>query len=180
MLVNRCPSCQFETLPGTKYCDHCGCVLSKVVSELPAMDCVERPTGFACQQCGHQNLETARFCSNCGAALLSGVSPTKATTSVFNVEVGTLLQGRYRIEKKLGRGGLGAVYRAWDNNLNRPCAVKESLNISPEAQRQFMREATVLANLSHPHLPRVTDYFLVPDQGHYLVMDFVEGVDLAS
>ena len=91
-----------------------------------------------------------------------------------------LLQGRYRIEKELGRGGFGAVYRTWDNNLNRPCAVKENLEISPEAQRQFMREATVLANLSHPNLPRVTDYFLVPDQGQYLVMDFVEGEDLAS
>ena len=133
-----------------------------------------------CPKCQFTNSDTARFCSNCGAALLSGVSPIKATISVFNLEVGSLLQGRYRIEKELGRGGFGAVYRAWDNNLNRPCAVKENLEISPEAQRQFMREATVLANLSHPHLPRVTDYFLVPDQGQYLVMDFVEGEDLAS
>jgi len=133
-----------------------------------------------CPKCQFPNTDTARFCSNCGAALLSGVSPVKATISVHNLEVGSLLQGRYRIEKELGRGGFGAVYRAWDNNLNRPCAVKENLEISPEAQRQFMREATVLANLSHPNLPRVTDYFLVQDQGQYLVMDFVEGEDLAS
>lgn len=133
-----------------------------------------------CPKCHFPNSDTARFCSNCGGALLSGVSPIKPVVSAFNLEVGSLLQGRYRIEKELGRGGFGAVYRAWDNNLNRPCAVKENLEISPEAQRQFMREATVLANLSHPNLPRVTDYFLVPDQGQYLVMDFVEGEDLAS
>ncbi len=133
-----------------------------------------------CPKCQFPNTDTARFCSNCGAAFLSGVSPVKATISVQNLEVGSLLQGRYRIEKELGRGGFGAVYRAWDNNLNRPCAVKENLEISPEAQRQFMREATVLANLSHPNLPRVTDYFLVQDQGQYLVMDFVEGEDLAN
>lgn len=66
MLVNHCPSCQFETLPGAKYCDHCGFALFKVVSELPAMDYVESPTGFACQQCGHRNLETARYCEICG------------------------------------------------------------------------------------------------------------------
>ncbi len=49
----------------------------------------------------------------------------------------------------MGRGGFGAVYRAWDMNLSRLCAVKENLATTPEAQRQFMREATLLANLSH-------------------------------
>lgn len=91
-----------------------------------------------------------------------------------------MLQGRYRIETELGRGGFGAVYRAWDNNLNRWCAVKENLQISSDAQRQFGREATVLANISHPNLPRVIDHFFLTDQGQYLVMDFVEGEDLAS
>ncbi len=80
----------------------------------------------------------------------------------------------------MGQGGFGAVYRAWDSNLNKPCALKENLDVSPEAQRQFTREATVLANLSHPNLPRVTDHFILPGQGQYLVMDFVEGDDLAS
>jgi serine/threonine protein kinase len=93
---------------------------------------------------------------------------------------GQMLQGRYRIEIELGRGGFGAVYKAWDNNLNRWCAVKENLQVSPEAQRQFSREATVLANISHPNLPRVIDHFSIPGQGQYLVMDFVEGEDLAS
>lgn len=96
------------------------------------------------------------------------------------LEIGQVLNNRYRIVKLLGQGGFGAVYRAWDSNLNRPCAVKENLDTSPEAQRQFTREATVLANLSHPNLPRVTDHFILPDQGQYLVMDFVEGDDLAS
>lgn len=96
------------------------------------------------------------------------------------LETGQVLNNRYRIVKLLGQGGFGAVYRAWDANLNRPCAVKENLDTSPEAQRQFTREATVLANLSHPNLPRVTDHFILPGQGQYLVMDFVEGDDLAS
>ena len=47
-------------------------------------------------------------------------------------------------------------------------------------QSQFKREATVLANLSHPNLPRVIDHFIIPNQGQYLVMDFVEGDDLES
>ncbi len=96
------------------------------------------------------------------------------------LQPGQVLNNRYRIVRLLGQGGFGAVYRAWDTNLNRPCAVKENLDTSPEAQRQFTREATVLANLSHPNLPRVTDHFILPGQGQYLVMDFVEGEDLAS
>lgn len=96
------------------------------------------------------------------------------------LEAGQTINNRYRVVKLLGQGGFGAVYRAWDSNLRKPCAVKENLEISPEAQRQFNREATVLANLSHPNLPRVTDYFTIEGQGQYLVMDFVEGEDLAS
>ena len=57
-------------------------------------------------------------------------------------------------------------------------AIKENLDASPEAQAQFGEEARLLARLSHPNLPRVSDYFTLPGQGEYLVMDFVEGEDL--
>ncbi len=75
---------------------------------------------------------------------------------------------------------MGAVYRAWDINLKMPVAVKANFETSPEAQRQFEREASILARLSHPNLPRVTDYFSIPNRGQYLVMDFVEGEDLQA
>ncbi len=91
---------------------------------------------------------------------------------------GQVLNNRYRVVKLLGQGGFGAVYRAWDMNLSRPCAVKENLDASAEAQAQFSREALILANLNHPNLARVIDYFFVPGQGQYFVMDFVEGEDL--
>ncbi len=138
-----------------------------------------------CPKCGALNRKTARFCAECGTLLVGDSAPASAESSENQREApalaeGSFLQRRYRIENELGRGGFGAVYRAWDNNLSRACAVKENLDTSPEAQRQFAREATVLANLSHPNLPRVTDHFVIPGQGQYLVMDFVEGHDLAS
>lgn len=92
--------------------------------------------------------------------------------------VGQVLQERYRIVKPIGQGGFGAVYRAWDLRLNTPCALKENLDSSPEAQRQFTREASVLASLRHSNLPRVIDYFSVAGQGQYLVMDYIEGETL--
>ncbi|MFC1879155.1 SUMF1/EgtB/PvdO family nonheme iron enzyme [Chloroflexota bacterium] len=91
---------------------------------------------------------------------------------------GQTLNNRYRVVKLLGQGGFGAVYRAWDLNMEAPCAVKENFDTSQEAVRQFKREATILHKLRHPNLPQVSDHFSVPGQGQYLVMDFVEGEDL--
>jgi serine/threonine protein kinase len=73
---------------------------------------------------------------------------------------------------------MGAVYYATDLTFDTAVAIKENLEVSPDAQRQFAREAGLLHELRHPHLPRVTDYFFVPGQGQYLVMGYVEGEDL--
>jgi serine/threonine protein kinase len=91
---------------------------------------------------------------------------------------GQILNNRYRIVKLLGQGGYGAVYKAWDTTLNIPCAIKEGFETAQEMQQQFLREAQILAGLRHPNLPRVSDFFAIPGQGQYLVMDFVEGQDL--
>jgi basic membrane protein A len=93
---------------------------------------------------------------------------------------GQVLNQRYQIVRLLGQGGFGAVYQAWDLNLKVPCAVKENFEINPSAMRQFEREASMLATLRHPNLPRVTDHFIIPDQGQYLVMDYIEGEDLQT
>jgi serine/threonine protein kinase len=91
---------------------------------------------------------------------------------------GQVLHNRYRIDALLGQGGMGAVYRAWDKSLGIPVVVKENLLQSEEAQRQFSREAHILASLRHANLPRVIDHFAAGDQGQYLVMDYVDGEDL--
>lgn len=96
------------------------------------------------------------------------------------LSTGQILNNRYRIVRLLGKGGFGAVYRSWDLNLNRPCALKENLDTSPDSVRQFQREAQMLSMLNHPNLPRVFDHFFVTGQGQYLVMDFIEGKDLET
>ena len=98
----------------------------------------------------------------------------------MTLNVGTTLNNRYRIVKLVGQGGFGAVYRAWDTNLMTPVALKENADTGPDAQRQFEREAHLLANLRHANLPRVSDHFVLPGQGQYLVMDFVEGRSLSD
>ncbi|MEW5867730.1 MAG: bifunctional serine/threonine-protein kinase/formylglycine-generating enzyme family protein [Chloroflexota bacterium] len=91
---------------------------------------------------------------------------------------GQVLNKRYRVVRPLGQGGFGAVYRAWDLNLSGPCAIKENFDTSPESQKQFAREASLLFNLRHPALPKVFDAFSLPGQGQYLVMEYIEGQDL--
>ncbi len=98
----------------------------------------------------------------------------------MTLAAGAILDNRYRIVKLVGQGGFGAVYRAWHMSLEQPVAIKENIDTGPESQRQFEREARLLAGLRHANLPRVNDHFVVPGQGQYLVMDFVEGRSLRA
>ncbi len=97
----------------------------------------------------------------------------------MSLQPDTILRERYRIEGQLGKGGMGTVYLAFDQALNIRVAVKENLNLNPQSERQFRREAELLANLRHPNLPRVTDHFILEEQ-QYLVMDYIGGKDLQS
>ena len=97
----------------------------------------------------------------------------------------TILRERYKIIELVGRGGMGATYRAEDLRLQgRFCAVKEALpdpgvasDELAQSRAQFYQEASTLARLDHPNLPKVSDYFSEGDRD-YLVMDFVPGQDL--
>jgi len=89
-----------------------------------------------------------------------------------------ILNNRYRIMEVLGQGGMGSVYRVIDENLGVEVAVKENLYTTKEYTKQFRLEATILASMRHPNLPRVFDHFEVEGQGQYLVMDYIEGEDL--
>ncbi len=96
----------------------------------------------------------------------------------MSLQPDSLLNGRYRIHVELARGGMGAVYHGHDENLGVEVAIKENLIVGLEFERQFRREASLLAGLRHAHLPRVTDHFVISGQGQYLVMDFVAGEDV--
>ncbi len=100
---------------------------------------------------------------------------------------GDILKDRYRIRRFISRGGMGSIYQADDLRLEgRLCAVKE-VQLDPtlpketrrQTREQFKREATVLARLDHPNLPKVSDIFS-SEQNDYMVMDFVPGKDLRT
>jgi serine/threonine protein kinase len=100
-------------------------------------------------------------------------------------ESGTILRERYRLTNIVGQGGMGNVYRAEDLRLpGRLCAIKEvrpdpmaTAEGREQAREQFLKEASILARLDHPNLPKVSDYFS-EGGNEYLVMDYVPGDDL--
>jgi serine/threonine protein kinase len=103
------------------------------------------------------------------------------------LKTGDVLRGRYRIHERIGQGGMGNIYLADDLRLEgRRCALKEvehdrtvPTKLLKEARQQFLHEATVLARLDHPNLPKVSDYFSVGPRD-YLVMDYIPGKDLRT
>lgn len=109
----------------------------------------------------------------------------KLDTMPVPIKPGAVLRDRYQVNKIIGQGGMGCIYLAEDLRLEgRLCAVKEVEydrglpgEMLQEARAQFQREATILARLDHPNLPKVSDFFSESDRD-YLIMDFVPGEDL--
>lgn len=103
------------------------------------------------------------------------------------LEPGQVLRERYIIREIIGHGGMGSIYLAEDNRLHgRLCAAKQVVHdpdlpdtMRSQVREQFYREASVLARLDHPNLPKVSDYFSTADCD-YIIMDFVPGDDLKA
>jgi len=95
------------------------------------------------------------------------------------LEPNQILQGRYKIIESIGRGGMGAVYKAMDTRLHAIVALKQTLVSGEAPRRAFEREAQLLAGLRHPALPKVSDHF-VEEDGQFLVMEFIPGDDLGT
>ncbi|MEJ2448843.1 MAG: serine/threonine-protein kinase [Anaerolineales bacterium] len=104
-----------------------------------------------------------------------------------NIDTETVIKERYKIREIIGQGGMGCVYLAEDLRLSgRLCALKAVYyernlpdDVIQQTREQFEREATVLARLDHPNLPKVSDFFSDQERD-YLVMDFVPGEDLRN
>ena len=128
-------------------------------------------------------IEPMMECPRCGRCEETSVAQCPADNSALRPVLGVprTVDNKYRIEHLLGRGGMGAVYRARDMRLDRLVALKvvraELLN-DPEARKRFRREAQIVARLQHPSIVAVYDYGTFPDGGAYLVMELVRGEDL--
>jgi eukaryotic-like serine/threonine-protein kinase len=96
------------------------------------------------------------------------------------LQANSLLQNRYRLISQIGKGGMGTVYVAKDENLGVTVAVKQNSFTDDRLIEAFKREARLLASLRHPALPQIKDHFIVDGMGQFLVMEFITGDDLET
>jgi serine/threonine protein kinase len=136
-----------------------------------------------CTKCGDENNEEARFCKACGEAL-----PSREMTLVSNVSDtilpgGYIIQKRFRVIKKLGKGGMGEVLLAEDVKLKRKVAIKSILlkdNIGltdTTSKLRFLREAQTASQLDHPNICTIYEIYEEGDSD-YIVMQYIDGVTL--
>ncbi len=95
------------------------------------------------------------------------------------IEAGKVLQNRYRVQKQIGQGGMGAVYVATDERFGSVVAIKETLVLQENYRKAVEREARLLNSLKHPALPRVSDHF-DDENGQFIVMEYIAGDDLSE
>ncbi|GHO82149.1 serine/threonine-protein kinase [Dictyobacter formicarum] len=132
-------------------------------------------TQLYCSQCGAANDASSRYCFACNYEL---------NQSEPLVGAEKLLHARYQLLHKSGIGGFGAVYKARDTHTHNQYVAFKQITLRGltaqeiiEATDGFNREVQILSRLSHPHLPRILDYF-TDQENWYLVMDFIEGETL--
>ena len=130
-----------------------------------------------------QRINLLKECPACGACYDSAVQACAQDGSdlTLTLPVERTIDGKYRLERLLGKGGMGAVYQGTDLRLGRQVAVKiisGGLFGDQPALRRFEREARASAMLNHPHIVAVYDYGLTGAGGAYLVMEQIVGVTL--
>jgi serine/threonine-protein kinase len=121
-------------------------------------------------------------CPRCGLCYDSGMGRCASEgAQLRRMPSKRLLSSRYRLERRLGRGGMGTVYKATDTSLERAVAVKlirEDLVTSSDAAERFRREAKAAASFAHPNLVTVHDFGVDSDGRVFLVMELLEGCTL--
>ena len=125
--------------------------------------------------------EAFEECPACGACYDFGVGRCARDGSVLTVaSVPRLLAGRYRIDRRVGRGGMGTVYAAIDEALDRAVAAKllrEDL-VTPRAAERFRTEARLAAALAHPNVVTVHDFGMTASGRAFFIMELLDGMTL--
>jgi hypothetical protein len=211
----ECRQCGTPTVPGEAFCSNCGTkntVVPAVSSEETTLDidddkndgAAAAPAKAPAVVPDSKPTGDADAGDSVSSASLGGIStgdvqaPVKHTTkkgntggrqpTVKQLDPGSVLNTRYEIVRRIGGGGMGAVYLAKDRNLgDAPRAVKEMVeaHLDPtqheKAIGDFKRESLLLTSLEHPSIPTIYDYFYDEELGRfYLVMKFISGGDLSS
>jgi tRNA A-37 threonylcarbamoyl transferase component Bud32 len=127
-----------------------------------------------CPDCHASVEESARFCPHCGTAVAAPAAPGDPF-------IGAVVNGKFRVEKMIGQGGMGRVYRAHHLTLDRPVVLKmlhRAYSADPQIVQRFQREARAASRLDHPNSIAVLDFGESEDGTLFMAMEFLAGQDL--
>ena len=130
-----------------------------------------------CPQCGQTFDDAVQFCPTDGAKPVPLGGPEQEEDPF----IGVVLGGKYRLEKKIGEGGMGKIYLSRHITLGKKYAVKmlnPEFSNNQEAIERFRREAVTAGELEHPNIINVTDIDYTKDGHAYIVMEFLDGCEL--
>ena len=134
-----------------------------------------------CFRCHTPIPENSRFCSSCGADVSGGgTAPSTSSVDVVRERLQRIIEGKYRIERLLGKGGMGTVFLAHDLTLEREVAIKvlpPDVGQDDQVVRRFQQEAKTAAKLDHPNIIPI---YRVESEGglNYFVMKYISGTSL--
>jgi len=134
-----------------------------------------------CFRCHTPIPENSRFCSSCGADVSGGDGPTSTSSiDIVRERLQRIIEGEYRIERLLGKGGMGQVFLAHDLTLEREVAIKvlpPDVAQDDQVVRRFQQEAKTAAKLDHPNIIPI---YRVESEGglNYFVMKYISGTSL--
>jgi serine/threonine-protein kinase len=133
-----------------------------------------------CPQCNVRYPDALEVCPQDGAELPAARGRTQA---LFDRFIGTVVDGRYKIEAKLGEGGMGVVYAARHAIIDKRMAIKilkKEVQDDEAAAQRFIQEARATSKIGHTNIVDITDFGVLPDGSAYFVMEFLEGETLGE
>ena len=174
-----CPDCGLKNRSGAKFCRTCG----KNLKNLPGFtssDSDDKKSQPSAVSPGKPPLKKSSPQSQ--AAIPAVVPPIPDMSSLPSglLQVGDMIDRRYKVTSHIATGGMGAIYKGEDTRLQTVVAIKEMIDFFQTEEeknyaiKRFREEALLLADIRHPNIPRVTDNF-IENGKYYLIMDFVEG-----
>jgi tRNA A-37 threonylcarbamoyl transferase component Bud32 len=132
-----------------------------------------------CPQCGTRYADNIAFCPADGTPTDVAAAPASPVDRL----IGVTIDRRYRIDARIGEGGMGVVYRATHVALNKPFAIKvmrgEQAN-DPEIVQRFVQEARAVSEIGHPNIVNISDFGRTADGAVYFAMEFLHGRTLAE
>ena len=178
----RCPACHAEAAEGQRHCAHCGATLVSAAEAETYFDPDATSPALAAARRGPAaaaGVLTPAPGSHAASGGTAGPAALAYGTSAA-LEPGTDFGPRYRIESVLGRGGMGAVYKAYDKDLDRIVALKlvrPDLTNDPDVIQRFKQELLLASKISHKNVLRIHDLGDV-NGTKFISMAYVEGEDL--